>query len=144
MNPSNNDYWVELLSDSLFAELVGTDDSSAAAAAHRCAQDSLSQLFEMPNSVASEDTALVFHRKMFHVLCQNSTLVPPTELSLRQSRDPSIVASFSLVRTRIRSFYVVVLRVQSSQEVVRKGCETLNLKHSAHIPLPEELLMRNG
>ncbi len=31
---------------------------------------------------------LVFHRKMFYVLRQNLTLVPPTELSLRQSRTP--------------------------------------------------------
>ncbi len=68
-------------------------------------------------------TIVVFHRKMFYDLCQNSTLVPPTELSLRLSKDPSIVASFSLVLTRIRGFYAVVMMVQSSQEVGRKRCE---------------------
>ena len=62
----------------------------------------------------------VFHRNMFYYLYHNSILVPPTELSLRQSRGPSVVASLSLVLTRIRGFYVIVMRFLSSQEVGRK------------------------
>ena len=61
------------------------------------------------------------------------------QLSLRQSRDPSIVASFSQVLTRIRGFYVVAMRVQSSQGVGRKIYETSNLHNSALIPPPETL-----
>ncbi len=45
-----------------------------------------------------------------------------------QPGDPSRVASFSLVLTRIRGFYVVVKRVQSSQEVGSNLCNTLNVK----------------
>ncbi len=47
----------------------------------------------------------------------NSTPISPTEFSLRQSRDPSIVASFSLVLTRIRGFYVEFACQQHQNEI---------------------------
>ena len=64
------------------------------------------------------------------VLCQSSTLVPPTELSSRQSRDPSssfvLASSHSNLRLLCGSFEgskfpgscVVVLKVQSSEASV--------------------------
>ena len=45
-------------------------------------------------------------------------------------RDPSIVAVFSLVLTRIRGFHVVVTRVRSSREVGRTRCEITTLWNS--------------
>ncbi len=55
----------------------------------------------------------VFHRKSFYVLWQNSTLVPPTELSLRQSRGLSSSFVFASSHSVVR-LLVAVMRVQGS------------------------------